>query len=389
MLVNQVYSILNDITKELLGETVIVTEDLSNIVEVGNSLTSVAGVDNYVKALNDKIGKMVFVDRVYKGRVPSVLKDGWEFGSILEKVSAELPEATENESWELENGASYDPNIFYKPKVNVKLWNKRVTFEVPVSITERQVKSSFTSPTQLNAFYSMIYTSISNSMTLKLDALIMRTINNFIGETIYAEYPGGTYTGSSGVRAVNLLYRYNQEVNAGTDLTAAQAIVNPDFIRFASKVMMDYGDRLATMSTLFNIGGMERFTPKDDLHIVLLSEFANAAKVYLYGGKDEFKASEFAQLPEAEKVAYWQGSGTDYAFTSTSNVDVTTSGNHSVDADGILGVMFDRNALGVTNENPRVTTQYNAKAEFFNEWHKFDAGYFNDQNENFVVFFVK
>jgi hypothetical protein len=234
----------------------------------------------------------------------------------------------------------------------------------------------------------MIYTSIANAMTLRLDALIQRTINNFIGETIYAEYPAGSYSSSSGVRAVNLLYRYNQEVNAGTDLTAAQAIVDPDFIRFASKVMMDYGDRLATMSTLFNIGGMERFTPKDDLHIVLLSEFANAAKVYLYGGKDEFKASEFAQLPEAEKVAYWQGSGTSYAFTSTSSVDVTTSGNHSVDADGILGVMFDRNALGVTNENPRVTTQYNAKAEFFNEYHKFDAGYFNDQNENFVVFFV-
>ena len=389
MTVTQVYQILNTIAGELLGETAIVQEDLSNVVELGDSFANVAGLDNYVRALNDTIGKMVFVDRRYTGRAPSVLMDGWEFGSIIEKVSAELPDAEENESWELQDGTSYDPNIFYKPSVSVKCWNKRVTFEIPVSITERQIKSSFQNATQLNAFYSMIYTAIENSMTMKLDSLIMRTINNFIGETIYDEFPGGTYNNTSGVRAVNLLYRYNTEViGSGTPITAAEAMVDPDFIRFASKVMMDYSDRMAVMSTLFNIGGKERFTPRDRMHFVMLSEFLNAARVYLYGGKDEFRAAEYSKLPEAESVTYWQGSGTAYDFSDTSNIDIVTSGNHTVDADGIIGVMFDRDALGVSNMNPRVTTQYNAKAEFWNEWHKVDAGYFNDQNENFVVFFV-
>ena len=388
MTVNQVYNILNTITWELLGESAVVQEDLSNVVELGNSFASVAGLDNYVRSLNDVIGKMVFVDRVYRGRAPSVLMDGWEYGSIVEKIAAELPDAQENESWELQDGTSYDPNIFYKPSVTVKCWNQRVTFEIPISITERQVKSSFQSAAQLNAFYSMIQTAIENSMTVKLDALIMRTINNFIGETFYDMNSGGTYTGAGNTRAVNLLYKYNEEVNSGTDLTAAEAVVDPDFIRFASKVMMDYADRLRVISTLFNIGGKERFTPDDRLHIVMLSEFLNSAKVYLYGGKDEFKASEYARLPDAEPVTYWQGSGTDYAFSSTGKVYVTTSGSHSVTATGVLAVMFDRDALGVTNVNPRVTTQYNAKADFWNEWHKYDAGYFNDQNENFVVFYV-
>lgn len=388
MTVNQVYTILNTISGELLGESAVVQEDLSNVVELGNSFASVAGLDNYVRALNDVIGKMVFVDRVYRGRAPSVLMDGWEYGSIVEKITAELPEAQENESWTLQDGTSYDPNIFYKASVTVKCWNQRTTWEIPISITERQVKSSFQSAAQLNAFYSMIQTAIENSMTVKRDALIMRTINNFIGETFYNMNSGGTYTGAGNTRAVNLLYKYNNEVNSGTDLTAAEAVVNPDFIRFASKVMMDYADRLRVISTLFNIGGKERFTPDDRLHIVMLSEFLNSAKVYLYGGKDEFRAAEYARLPEAESVPYWQGSGTDYAFSNTSKVYVTTSGNHSVTATGVLAVMFDRDALGVTNMDPRVTTQYNAKAEFWNEWHKVDAGYFNDQNENFITFYV-
>ena len=388
MTVNQVYTILNTISGELLGESAVVQEDLSNVVELGDSFASVAGLDNYVRALNDVIGKMVFVDRVYRGRAPSVLMDGWEYGSIVEKITAEMPDAQENESWELQDGTSYDPNIFYKPSVTVKCWNQRTTWEIPISITERQVKSSFQSAAQLNAFYSMIQTAIENSMTVKRDALIMRTINNFIGETFYDMNSGGPYTGAGNTRAVNLLYKYNNDVNSGADLTAAEAVVNPDFIRFASKVMMDYADRLRVISTLFNIGGKERFTPDDRLHIVMLSEFLNSAKVYLYGGKDEFRAAEYARLPDAESVPYWQGSGTDYAFSSTGKVYVTTSGSHSVTATGVLAVMFDRDALGVTNMDPRVTTQYNAKAEFWNEWHKVDAGYFNDQNENFVVFYV-
>ena len=389
MLMTQVYEILNTITSEILGDSVVVNEDLSNVVDIGKAFANLDnGLDNYVRRLQDHIGRMVFVDRVYSGRAPRVLMDGWEYGSIMEKVRAALPEATENESWNLENGASYDPNVFTAPEVSVKFFNKRVTFEIPISITERQVKSSFSNATQLNAFYSMIQTAIENSMTVKLDSLIMRTINSAIAETIYSEDPSGssTYDDGTGVRAVNLLYMYNQTLpQSATPLTAADAIHDPDFIRFASYQMALYSDRLAVISTLFNIGGTEKFTPKDRQHFVMLSEFKRAADVYLQS--DTFH-DEFTRLPEAESVTYWQGSGIDYAFTSTSAINVTTADNHTVSASGILGVIFDRDTLGVANLDRRVTTNYNPKAEFWNEWHKADAGYFLDLDENCVVFFV-
>ena len=390
MVVKQIYELINSVSGEVLGKTDIVKEDLTGVVDLGNEVFNQGAVDNYVKSLVNHIGKVIFVNRPYAGKIPSVLMDAWEFGSVLEKISAEIPAAEENDTWNLTDGTEYKQDIFHKPVVSAKFFNSKVTFEVPVSITERQVKESFSSAAQLNGFLSMIYSAVEKSMTIKTDALIMRTINNMIGETLFADAAKFTTTGktinygsASTVRCVNLLYLYNQA--KGTSLTADKCLTDGEFIRFASYQMGVYADRLQSISTLFNVGGKERFTPKDALHTVLLSDFAKAAQAYLYA---DTKNMEQVLLPNAESVASWQGTGKDYGFAHTSAINIKTSGNHEINISGVLGVMFDRDALGVCNLDKRVTTNYNAKAEFFNNYYKFDAGYFNDTNENFVVFFV-
>ena len=385
MEVKQIYELMNTVTNEVLGKEDLVTEDLSNVVDIGTEIFNANAVDNYVRSLVDHIGKVVFVNRPYSGSVPSVLMDGWEYGSICEKISADMPEATENETWDLKDGTSYDPNIFYQPKVSAKFFNKRVTFEIPLSFTERQVKESFSNAAQLNGFISMLYNEIDKSMTVKIDSLVMRTIANMIGTTVYDEYKATDQTAKSGVKAVNLLKLYKTKNASAADMTAEQAITSPDFIRFASYMMGMYEKRLANISTLFNVGGKARFTPSDMLHVVLLADFASAAGAYLQS--DTFH-NEFVALPKAEIVPYWQASGSDYAFSSTSQINIKMPDNNSIAVSGILGVMFDRDALGVCNKDRRVTTNYNAKGEFWNEWAKFDCEYFNDTNENFVVFFV-
>ena len=391
MEVKQIFKIINDVSSEVLGKTTLVHEDLTGIVDLGKEVFNQSAVDNYVKSLVNHIGKVVFVNRPYAGKVPSVLMDAWEFGSVLEKISADVPQAEENDTWNLTDGKEYSQDVFHKPTVSAKFFNSKVTFEVPVSITERQVKESFSSAAQLNGFLSMIYNAVEKSMTIKTDALVMRTINNMIAETLDADKnafidPAGQtvdYSSASTVRCVNLLKLYNDKT--GAQLTAGAAITTPDFIRFAAYTMGLYSDRLQTISKLFNVGGKERFTPKDVLHTVLLSDFAAAAKTYLYA--DTFH-DENVLLPKAETVASWQATGTDYAFADVSKIDVMSASGASVSISGVLGVMFDRDALGVTNLDKRVTTNYNAKAEFFNNYYKFDAGYFNDTNENFVVFFI-
>ena len=387
MKITQVYEFVNEATKEALGETVVLNEDLSNIVTVGEAVFNANAMDKYVKALVNRIGKTIFVNRVYQGSAPSVMMDGWEYGSVLQKVSTGLPEAKENETWELEDGRSYDPHVFHKPKgVIAKFYNEYVTFEVDMSFTEEQLKCSFSSAEQLNGFVSMLYTSVDNTMTVKIDELIRRTINNLIAETIYDDYQGANLNTKSGVKAINLLYLYNNTVNnGGTALTVDKAMSSPDFIRYASYIIKLTHDRMKTMSKLFNIGKQPRFTPKDLCHIVLLSDFSNSADIYLQSNTFH---KELVQLPTAETVTYWQGSGTDFNFDSVSKIDVKSSQNHTVTTTGILGVMFDRWALGVSNVNRKVTSQYTPNAEFFTNFYKYKAGFFNDLNENFVVFFI-
>lgn len=397
MEVKQIYKIITSVSSEVLGKTDIVQDDLTGIVDLGTEVFNQNEVDNYVKSLVNHIGKVIFVNRPYAGKVPSVLMDAWEFGSVLEKISADVPAAEENDTWDLTDGHTYSQDVFHKPPVTAKFFNSKVTFEVPVSITERQVKESFSNAAQLNGFISMIYTAVEKSMTIKADALIMRTINNMIAETVLADAQafGAPAAGDMAeadlsragtARCVNLLKLYNDKTGATPKLTDAKAITDPDFIRFASYVMGTYADRMQSISTVFNVGKKERFTPKDMLHVVLLSDFAKAAQTYLYS--DTFNRGDVL-LPQAETVPFWQGSGNNYDFASTGHIKVKETGGKDVEISGVLGVMFDRDALGVCNLDRRVTTNYNAKAEFFNNYYKFDAGYFNDTNENFVVFFIK
>ena len=383
MEVKQIYEAVNNASMEALGSDSVLQEDLGNLVDVGDAVFNASAFDRYVRALVNQVGKMVFVSRPYRGSAPSVMMDAWQYGSVVEKIASEMPEAVENESWELTDGASYDPNVFHQPKVNVKFFNKMTTFEIDRSITEMQVKQSFQSATQLNAFVSMLFNEVEKALTVANDNLIMRTINNMTAETVYDAFNGSAISGAGNTRAINLLSRYNTEFSKS--LTAAHAIYDPEFIRYAAYHMSLQTDRFTRMSTLFNVGGMQRFTPKDLLHIVTLSEFAAAADVYL---QSDTYHDEYTKLVNAERVPFWQGSGTGYAFADTSKVYVTTASGHSQTVTGILAVMFDRDALGVMNFNSRVTTSYNPKAEFTNYFYKRDARYFNDLNENFVVFYV-
>lgn len=388
MKVEQIAELINDVTSEVVGEQAIKTEDLSNVVDIGKQIFSITDVDNYVKSLINHIGKVVFVNRAYSGRVPSVLMDSWEFGSVLEKVSADLPDAEVNESWELKDKTSYDPNIFYKPSVSVKFFNSKTTFEINMSFAEKQVKESFSSAEQLNGFLSMLLDSVEKSISIKLDALIMRTINNMTAQTLVDANSGNAVDMSSGsdidtVRAVNLLARYNSTID--TPILAENALNNADFIRYATKEIALYRDRIKSASTLFNVGGKVRFTPDDKLHFIALSDFITSSEIYLQS--DTFH-NEMVKLPQFERVAYWQGTGTDFSFDNNSSIDVVTNDNVSVKASGILAVMFDNDALGVSNLDRRVQTHFNPKGEFYTNFYKNDAGYFNDLNENFIVFYI-
>lgn len=384
MEVKQIYEIVNAATREAIGESAILNEDLSNIVDIGDAVLNARSLDKYVTALVDHIGRVIFVNRPYQADAPSVLLDGWEYGAILEKIASDMPEAVENDTWNLEDGQTYDPNVFTRPSVYAKFFNKKTTFEIDRSIADRQVKSGFSGAAQLDGFISMLFNEVDKSASVKTAELIHRTINNFSAETIQAMIEaGGTLTGVGNTRAINLLARYNAQYTK--TLAAADCLYDADFIRYAVFTMNIYRARMRSMSTLFNLGGKSRFTPPEMLHFVMLADFKCAADVFLQSGTFN---EQYTALPNAETVPYWQGSGTGYSFTDISALNVKTVSGDTVTAGGILGVLFDRDALGVMNPDRRITTNYNPKAEFTNYFYKFDTQYFNDFNENFIVFYA-
>ena len=385
MEVIQIHTLLNSVIEEITGEqSTLLNEDLSNVVDVGRSVFNATSYDKFTKSLVDHIGRVIFVDRKYEGTVPSVIYDGFEFGAVLEKIGSEIPEYTENETWDLQNGQSYDPNIFYGSSVYAKFFSKYVTFEVPLSVTDKQAKSAFSSASELRRFVNMLFGKVEDAMVLASENLVMRTINGAIAETVYDDYGASLPGTKSGVKAINLLYLYNQ-AHSGATLTQAQALESPDFIRFASAEMMKVANRLKKVSVLFNVGGKKRFTPMKNLKIVLHSDFSSNAKAYLYS---QTFHEDYVKLPKADEVPYWQGSGDDYAVDETMAIDVKLPSDNSktVALDGILGVMFDEDCLGMLNFERYTTSDYNGKAEFTNYWHKQKVCAWLDTNENFVVF---
>ena len=387
MNVKQAYPLANQVFSEVTGKTVVLAEDLSDIVTIGKDVTALPGwMDNYVGTVFNVIGQTLFLDRPYEGRTPSMLKRSNEYGSIIRKIDAEVGDFTANESWDLQDGAVYEQDKFTKPNVRVKLFNQALTYELANSIAEMQIKESLTSADELVRFFSMIETMIRNKDTKTADSLMQRAINNFIAETIYDEYAGAALSSKSGVRAVNLFYLYKQDFPS-TTLTASTCLKDPDFLRYATQKIKLYPDRMRDYSTLFNIEGKERHTPASMLHTIFLDEFVSDAGTYLANANGQF-LTENLQLPNAEKVSYWQGSGTDYAFSSTSSINVTSSENHSVEASGIIGVMFDDEAAFISNLDRHVRSHVNDRAEFVNFWYKTKFGLVNDFQENFVVFFV-
>lgn len=378
MKVTQIKDLVNSSLKELNGSSVLLKEDLSNVVDVGTEIFDTDNVDNFVKKLIDRVGSTVFNTRVYQGSAPSVLMNSWEFGSVLEKVDSELPDVEENDSWNLVDGKDYSPNIFYQPKVSAKFFNSKVTFDIPISFTRMQVQSAFNSASELNGFISMLMNNVQNAMTVHLDGLIMKTINNMTATVL---------NGKKGLQVVNLLDGYN--ANSTTKLTAENALQNADFIKYANLIINTYRDRISKLSTLFNQGQKSKFTPLANQHLVILSDLASASKVYL---ESETYHDDNVKISNYDTVPYWQGSGTNYSFDDVSSIDVAIKDGKStkeIKTSGILGVLFDTNAVGVTCQNQRVTTNYNPRAEFYTNFTKFDAGYYNDLNENFIVFTVK
>lgn len=395
MKVSQIKDILNDVFGEVLGEGNLFTEDLGNIVSAGQIITTSTdfgqNFENYAKAIVDKVGRVVFVNRVYEKQDLGIWRDSWDYGSVLEKIRVEVNDFTDNNEWKLTdesgNGESdYNDSIstnvdnmfkFYPAKVRAKYFNYKTTFRCTISIAEKQLRSAFRSASDMARFIGMIEQRINTKMEIAKDQLQRKVLANFMGVRIL----GG------GATCVDLKTDYHDATGETAPATLELALHDEKFVKYMSERIKKDRKLMAAPSAIYSglDDGFYNFTPREDARLIVLDDVDTALSFYLYG--DTYH-NEFVTLDGYRTLPFWQGTGTGMRLTDRSALDIiTTEGDdYPVNRTGIVGVLFDRDAVMICNDEPEVTSQYNPDGRFTNFFYNADCSYYNDFDENGIVY---
>lgn len=397
MKVNQISEMLNNVFGQVIGEENMFAEDLSNIVTSGqvivaNSTTwSKDDFDNYAGKIIDKVGRTIFWDRVYTADDLGIWRDSFEYGSVLEKIRCDVGKYSDNCEWDLTSDSDsdgeldYNENIashvaelfkFYPAKVQSKYFNKKTTFKATISITRKQLREAFKSAADMGRFIAMIENRLRTKLEISKNQLQKMTIANAMGEHIYG-----------GKQVVDLKSLYVAEVDStATGMTLAQALGTGRAARFIGQKMAWFREMMKEPSTLYSATGeFFNHTPIEYSRLIVLADLDSALRFNVYG--DTYN-EEYVKLDNYRTVPFWQNAGKDAvdSLAFRSGLNIKTTENHSVSRNGIIGVLFDRDGIMICNEDPEVRSQYNADGNFTNYLYCADCSYYNDFDENCIVF---
>lgn len=377
--VAQIYSIVNDVAKMAYGENALTTVDTSSFIALGDSVISSANNrDKFLNTLVDRIGRTIFSVREYTVTDNDIVRKPFEFGCILQKIYVEMPEAKINNSWNIgENDYTPEFAPIIKPRAKQKLFDKIATWEIDVTIPDKILKTAFLNETAMAVFIDAIFTALENMMKLAMENNINLTRASFIARKIDGAKPCG---------AINLLADYNTLISPATPLTVANCLRDLGFLKYATQQIKLWSDRIVKMSKHFNEEEYVRHTPKSLQILNVLADFASATDTYL---QSDTYHNELTKLPLYKVVPYWQGEGETYGFNDTSKIDIKIDADTTITETGILAVLYDYEAMGVTITDRRATTERNNHDEYSNYYNKTDIGYFNDMSENGIVFYIK
>lgn len=364
----QIFGLVNEVAQQSLGRTDVKVTDTASLVTTGNLILGNDNTtENFIKTLVARVGRTIIRYRKYSNQLAPIVMDELEWGAIVQKISVEMPEVVEDETFEIEDGQSVDMFEVKKPKANQKLFHKNTPYSCFITIQKVQLKEAFLGATQMGSFISAVFGEVQNYLELSIENLSRLTINNFIGLTLPAQ-------------RINLVTNYNA-LNPAKVVTADSAMYDEAFLRYAIGQMNLYSKKLRTLSTLYNADGKARFTPDNKQMFGVINDFQTAMETQVqYAAFHESLVSKKANI----EVPYWQGQKDPMKI----HVNVEdNAGTREVELDNIIGFIFDRDALGTFRREEEVlTTPMNARGRYTNTfWHERQM-WFNDLSENGIVF---
>lgn len=393
----QIYSIVNEVNAEAFGSEAIDVIDAQGLISLGDAvLSSTGNTEAFLNTLVQRIGKTIISFRQYRNKLADMVLDDFEYGAILQKIRVHLTEAETDPAYGLTDGYSVDPWTVNKPDVEQKLFVTRTPYMFHVTIARKQLKEAFLSESGMGAFISAVFGQVRNSIEVSLENLGRLCIANMMAEfTPFTPAVGDDTPATTLNHEVALCTLYNTARGyhgvipgeGGAADTPASAgyvdadtcLFDEDFLRFAVKTMKSYSDNMTDMSTLYNDGEIETFTPREDQRLKVLSSFERALEtVVQYSAFNE----EMVRLNAFGTLNFWQSAQT----ADTVKVERASDGV-AVTIQNVVGVLYDRDALGIYKRDEDVlTTPVNAKGLYYNTFYHQKELWFNDTSENFVFF---
>lgn len=377
-IVSQIKNIINDSVKDALGKTNGVTQvDTTSVVSMGKAIAQYNLYEGFFGALVNRIVKTVIFVRTYEGSNRSVLRDEHEYGAFVQKVYYTMPEAVDNPTWDIPDG-----NGDYKQAspfdvegtvaVSANIYGGKGTWSIEIVRPVEQIKTAFMDESTMMSFIDGIYLTVENAFKFEEERLVAQAVNTAMASAI------------DGGNARNLLSEYN--TNYSQSLTVDEALVDADFLRFASKEINRTVENMGKMSTVFNKNGYNTFTSKENMVVELLAEFASATDMYLQS--DTFH-NELTKLPNYERIPFWQSSGNTFAFADCSSIDIDHDDlTNAVTQSGIIGFIHDVENVACYFGNRRSWEIFNPRSEVIVHGEKAEKGYAVDNNANAVVFYI-
>lgn len=353
MTTEQIYGLVNTVNAEAFGHSALVVTDTSSLISLGNTvLSSSTNTEAFLSTLAQRIGRTILRFREYRNKLGDMVLNDFEYGAILQKIKVNMPEAEADESYDLIDGNTVDHYKIAKPSVDQKLFVTRTPYQFHITIQRVHLKEAFLSAENMGSFIGIIFGEVRNAIEISLENLGRVTL-----ATAIAEYNTS--------REIPLVTDYNTEYTPGTPLTAATAIHNEEFLRYAIMRMNNLVDMMQDASELYNDGSMVTFTPRQDIRVKVISEFQRRLETNV-----QYAAfhDQFVEIPDGyQTINFWQAAQTPYEvnITRPSDSQATTVNN-------VVAMVYDRDAMGVYKIDEEIATSpINAAGLYYNQyWHE-------------------
>lgn len=376
MELKQIATLLNEtIVPNVLGEGSTISEDLSDLIDLGVAVENLSAdmLKDYTRGFVAGVVRTYFDDRIFNKTIRGLFKDYTEWGGIIQRVKAGLSKVTDDVSQNLQNGVSYDPNVYVGFAHDNVVYTKDCGFELDWSIPNNMWKSAFKSIDELNKLISYIYNRAENTMNVQFYSIELAVLRALIA--------------SKGANRVKLVSLYNTtfELTGDNAMTATKAIEDATFLKWVAGIIVNLKRAITDISAKYNDGTIETFTPADDVNVTLLAPFATALEMNMTSGVFH---KELVDIGNYDTVNFWQNSGTSLVPSIAVNGDIVCDVDGSgtaVSVDNCIGVIYDKFACGVTGHPETVTAQYNAKGDFQNYFRRVWSQYFIAKNMSAIV----